>query len=1386
MMNRCQLKREAGGRAAGLNFVLAGIAAVALAFALLFLGGGTAGAQPAVDWSLTLGGEGDDLAHAIIQTSDGGYLVAGETGSSGSGGQDAWLIKIGADGAEEWSKTYGGPEDDIAYDVQQTADDGFIIAAKTHSFGDAAASQSDFWLVKTDSSGAIEWRRSYDRVDLSEETGPTGSEVPHAVRQTSDSGFIVAGSTNKGRQQDAWLVKTSADGSVEWDREFGGELDDNAYGVLEAAGGGFVFVGKTDSLGAGGSDYWLVKTGESGAEEWSATFGGPYGDEARAVVQAADGGYVLGGFSWSFGTGLSDYWLVKTDSSGQREWDRSYGRVPRETAHALQQTSDGGFLLAGLSKSFPGGDHFWLVGTGDTGVEQWSQAYGGPGGARSIQQTTDGGYILAGWTGPPDGLRDVRVVKIAAHDQNQPSPSRPVVVLDNTGQSPITSAAVGFNIPGRAGPEVFFYQGSPLGEDNPLPSGSQACTLPIAGIGLDTHLVTDQIISRGNGYIDEVTTRHSAPGVTADSDGFSFEMAQEDEESGLTAGSFRLVSSSPCQEARTEFRPPAPDGLIIAPFPAMSGALDLEWDEHRSLGVVGYDVYVSVNPTGPFRRTATLVPGSKYTQSGLENGRSYYFAATAVDDHSRVSALSEVVEGVPFDLVPPQAPTGLTLESIDRTGGTARLSWSPNTEPDLKSYRVYRQDGDGPYQPVAALGRTNRHLDRFLPAEGRYTYVVTAVDQADNESGHSNLVPPDLDFFGTISRVEPSPPDGGLLVINTSRGVVEVPVTSETTIWLPYKSDASITDFVRGDKVAVTLAESVTESSTRMVVDKVFLIPSRTANRHVSGHVTALSETQITVQPLDTGQEPVTFTISATTVIEWYQGTTQLVVGSYVIVSTASQPASAGISPPTNVINVTSARIPDEGAEDEEPAVLATVHGVLRDINPTTGNLVLETFELVLDRNTVVADGLVAGDVVVIEAELRPDNSLLARSVTRDEQRDRVIEHTYVEGAYQADRGPAGGWVVGGIEIAADHRTLTDGQPSPGQRVRVKAIEQEDGTLLARDAQNLPSVEGGTETEEITLLEGALQEIHSGGAWIIGGVPVAVDTVTTMEGSPSVGGRLAVEAVVQEGVVAARSVVSVERESVGEVRIRGTVDRVLAEGSLVVNGVTVVLSALTELRTEATAGDAVEIKALLTADGVLVARVVGAPPGEDPAIGTPVNRVDIEGRVERVFQHGGLIVNGIRVVTSPLSVTSGEMVPGVRVQVRGLLQPNGSVLAREIRRPGSPATEGASAVRVEGVLQRIVRDANGSEESLVLRGVTLAVDELTRFEPGLSAGRDRNNPGGVDRGAVAGGHGGEPAGPQGPGECRSTVPRDRRVGTARCNGRHRVAVRTRHRGHAGG
>ena len=255
-----------------LSICAAGLMAIAVGW--LLLTAGPASAQPGVAWSLTLGGSGDDFAHAVIETSDGGFLVAGETGSSGAGGQDVWLVKLGSEGGREWDRTFGGPEDDVGYDVQQTDDGGYIIAAETHSFGARSAAKSDYWLIKTDSMGNMEWQRTFGNLELPGSLDFATNDVPQTVKQTADLGYIIAGSTRDRRQEDVWLVKTDSSGEPEWSSQLGGRGDDRAYEILQTGDGGFVAAGKTESFGAGGSDFWLVKTGPSGETEWARTYGG--------------------------------------------------------------------------------------------------------------------------------------------------------------------------------------------------------------------------------------------------------------------------------------------------------------------------------------------------------------------------------------------------------------------------------------------------------------------------------------------------------------------------------------------------------------------------------------------------------------------------------------------------------------------------------------------------------------------------------------------------------------------------------------------------------------------------------------------------------------------------------------------------------------------------------------------------------------------------------------------------------------------------------------------------------------------------------------------------------------------------------------------------------
>ena len=183
---------------------------VFLVASLVLLGISTvsASSSPAM-WVKLYGGSLDDEAAAIVQTGDGGYVIAGTTSSFGAGSADFWLIKTDADGNVQWNQTYAGPEADVAQAMVRTSDSGYVIAGKTNSFG---AGDSDFWLIKVDSSGSMQWNKTY---------GQTTTEVANFVIQTSDGGYTLAGYMENGTDNDGWLVKTDSSGNMQWNRKFG-------------------------------------------------------------------------------------------------------------------------------------------------------------------------------------------------------------------------------------------------------------------------------------------------------------------------------------------------------------------------------------------------------------------------------------------------------------------------------------------------------------------------------------------------------------------------------------------------------------------------------------------------------------------------------------------------------------------------------------------------------------------------------------------------------------------------------------------------------------------------------------------------------------------------------------------------------------------------------------------------------------------------------------------------------------------------------------------------------------------------------------------------------------------------------------------------------------
>jgi hypothetical protein len=294
----------------------------------------------------------------LVQTTDGGYALAGSTESFGTGVTDFWLVKTDAAGTMMWERTYGGTFYDEAYSLVQTGDGGYALAGYT-GFLDGPC---DFWLVKTYANGTMMWNRTY---------GGTNNEWAEALVQTTDGGYALAGYTGSPLvyDRDFWLVKTDANGTMMWERTYGGTDYDNAYALIQTSDDGYALAGYTQSFGAGSPDFWLVKTDATGTMMWNRTYGGTYCDDlAYALAQTSDGGYALAGVRGSFGTGSDDFWLVKTDAAGTMMWNRTYGGWSTDQSFALVLTGDDGYALAGWTSSFGAGNYdFWLVKTDASG-----------------------------------------------------------------------------------------------------------------------------------------------------------------------------------------------------------------------------------------------------------------------------------------------------------------------------------------------------------------------------------------------------------------------------------------------------------------------------------------------------------------------------------------------------------------------------------------------------------------------------------------------------------------------------------------------------------------------------------------------------------------------------------------------------------------------------------------------------------------------------------------------------------------------------------------------------------------------------------------------------------------------------------------------------------
>ncbi len=316
-----------------------------------------------------------------------------------------WYISYAAGEVLTWDKTFGGSEPDMANSIIQTKDGGYAVVGYTWSKG---AGRQDFWVIKLYEDGSIEWDRTF---------GGSEADVIYSIIQTEDGGYAIAGKTKSiASGEKAWVIKLNKRGNKVWDNTLAKRTDDEIFSIIQTADGGYAVCGYTGAKDWGEVDCWVIKLDETVNTVWDRIFGGIGWDETNSILQTEDGGYVVFGFVQSKNKGREDAWIAKLDENGEIVWDKAFGGNQNEEIFSGIKTADGGYAVCGYTESKgAGGYDAWIAKLDENGEIVWDKAFGGIEAdvANSIIQTEDGGYALAGYTWSKGaGREDAWVIKL--------------------------------------------------------------------------------------------------------------------------------------------------------------------------------------------------------------------------------------------------------------------------------------------------------------------------------------------------------------------------------------------------------------------------------------------------------------------------------------------------------------------------------------------------------------------------------------------------------------------------------------------------------------------------------------------------------------------------------------------------------------------------------------------------------------------------------------------------------------------------------------------------------------------------------------------------------------------------------------------------------------